>query len=293
MMENIFLPKIAKIVRNERMTAIERSIQVELLDKEYAEGFVYRPGQFVEISVMGVGEAPVTICAMGSRRDRLDFCIRSAGRVTSAINRLEEGSLVGVRGPYGNGFPMGEMEGENLLLVAGGLGIAPIRSVFQYALGNRGRYKDMTLFYGIRSYDTMLFRDEFTSLLGNDKKQACKFFLSHEDPNDKQCLSLDAEHTDRCMCGVVTKLFEEVEISSKDTYALVCGPPVMYKFVMRELAKRGVPPEKIYISLERRMSCGLGKCGNCIIGDGTSIKYVCREGPVFTYLDAQLTKGML
>jgi sulfhydrogenase subunit gamma (sulfur reductase) len=292
-MENVFLPKTAKVIRNERMTATESSIQVELLDKKYAEGFDYKPGQFVEVSVMGVGEAPVTICSIGKRRDRLDFCIRSAGRVTSAINRLEKGALVGVRGPYGNGFPMEKMEGQNLLLVAGGLGVAPLRPVLQYALENRGKYKDLTFFYGIRTYDSMLFRDEFTSLLGDGERQGCKFYLSHEDPNDKQCLSLDAEHTDRCMCGVVTKLFEEIEISPKDTYTIVCGPPIMYKFVMRELMKRKVPPDKIYISLERRMKCGLGKCGNCIIGDGTSIKYVCREGPVFTYLDAQLTKGLL
>jgi sulfhydrogenase subunit gamma (sulfur reductase) len=139
----------------------------------------------------------------------------------------------------------------------------------------------------------MLFRDEFTALLGDGERQDCKFYLSHDDPADKQCLALDAEYSDKCMCGVVTKRFERIELSPKDTYALVCGPPIMYNFVMRELVRKRVPPEKIYMSLERRMRCGLGKCGNCIIGDGTSIKYVCKDGPVFTYWDALLTKGML
>jgi sulfhydrogenase subunit gamma (sulfur reductase) len=292
-MENAFLPKPAKVIKSERMTATEKSIKIELLDKEYAERFDYWPGQYVELSVMGVGEAPFTICSIGERKDRLDFCIRNAGRVSSAICRLEEGGSIGVRGPYGNGFPMEKMQGESLLLVAGGLGVAPLRPVLQYALGNRDKYKELTFFYGIRTYDTMLFRDEFISLMGNGEGQRCRFYLSHEDPNDKQCISLDAEHTDRCMCGVVTKLFENVEFSSDHTHVIVCGPPVMYKFVIRELLRKEVPPEKIYFSLERRLKCGLGKCGNCIAGNATCIKYVCRDGPVFTYRDAQQAKGLL
>jgi sulfhydrogenase subunit gamma (sulfur reductase) len=293
MIENVFLPKMGKIVKNEKMTAVERFLQVKLLDKEFAEKFDYKPGQFVEINAMGVGEAPITICSMGGPKDCIDLCIRSVGRVTSAINQLREGSLIGVRGPYGNGFPMEKMEGSNLLLVAGGLGVAPLRAAFQYAMMKREKYRGITFFYGIRSYDTMLFRDEFTTLLGDGERQDCRFYLSHDDPADKQCLALDAEYSDKCMCGVVTKLFERIELSPKDTYALVCGPPIMYNFVMRELVRKRVPPEKIYMSLERRMRCGLGKCGNCIIGDGTSIKYVCKDGPVFTYWDALLTKGML
>jgi sulfhydrogenase subunit gamma (sulfur reductase) len=293
MMENVFLPRLGKIVKNEKMTAIERYLRVELLDKKFAEGFDYKPGQFVEINVMGVGEAPITICSMDNPRDCIDLCVRNVGRVTSAVTQMGEGSLIGVRGPYGNGFPMEKMEGSSLLLVAGGLGVAPLRTALQYALKKRSKYRGITFFYGIRSYDTMLFRDEFTSLLGEGERQGCMFYLSHDDPADKQCLALDAEYSDRCMCGVVTKLFERIELSPKDTYALVCGPPIMYKFVMRELMRKSVPPEKIYMSLERRMRCGLGKCGNCIIGDGTSIKYVCKDGPVFTYWDALLTKGML
>jgi sulfhydrogenase subunit gamma (sulfur reductase) len=293
MMENVLLPNLAKIVKTEKMTKIERFLQAELLDEKIAEEFDYKPGQFIEVSVMGVGEAPISICSIRTKKGLVDLCVRKVGRVTNAIHRLDVGSLVGIRGPYGNGFPMEEMEGSNLLLVAGGLGVAPLRSVLQYALKNRAKYRDVTVFYGIRTYDTMLFRDEFYNFLTEGDKLGCKFYLSYEDAKDKQCLSLDAEHSETCMCGVVTKLFERIEVSPEDTYAIICGPPIMYKFVIQELTKRKVPPEKIYMTLERRMKCGIGKCGHCIIGDGTSIKYVCKDGPVFTYWDALHTKGMI
>jgi len=293
MMENILLPNLAKIVRTEKMTAIEKFLQAELLDMKFAEKFDYKPGQFIEVSVMGVGEAPISICSVRTKKGLIDLCVRNVGRVTNAIHHLDVGSLVGIRGPYGNGFPMEDMEGSNLLLVAGGLGVAPLRSVLQYALKNRAKYKDISVFYGIRTYDTMLFRDEFYNLLAEGDKLGCKFYLSYEDAKDKQCLSLEAEHSGRCMVGVVTKLFERIEVSPKDTYAIICGPPIMYKFVVRELTQRNIPPEKIYMTLERRMKCGIGKCGHCIVGDGTSIKYVCKDGPVFTYWDALHTKGMI
>jgi len=292
-MDNVLLPKLARIVKNEKMTAQEHFLQVEILDKKIAEGFSYRLGQFIELSVMGVGEAPFSICSMQHQKRILEFCIRAAGRVTSAIVKLEPGSLVGIRGPYGNGFPMEEMEGSNLVLIAGGLGVAPIRSVLQYSLKNRAKYRDISFFYGIRTYDTMLFKTEFCNLLKGGESSGCKFFLSYEDLNDKQCLLLKEEYSDRCMGGVVSKLFEKAEISPNDTYAVICGPSIMYKFVVQELTKRDVPPERIVLSLERRMRCGIGKCGNCIMGDGTSIKYVCKDGPVFTYWDALHTKGML
>jgi sulfhydrogenase subunit gamma (sulfur reductase) len=292
-MENLLIPKMARIIKSERMTAIERFIQVEFVDKKFAEVFDYKPGQFLEVSVMGVGESPISICSIPTEKGIVDLCIRNVGRVTNAIHHLDIGSLVGIRGPHGNGFPMTKMEGSNILLVAGGLGVAPLRSVLQYILKNRSKYRDLTVFYGTRTYDTMLFRDEFYNLLAEDKKVPCNFYLSFEDPKDKQCLSLEAEYSERCVCGVATKLFEKAEIFYEDTSAIICGPPIMYRFVVQELIKRKVRPEQIYITLERRMKCGIGKCGHCIMGNGTSIKYVCKDGPVFTYWDALNTKGMI
>ncbi len=292
-MNNVFLPNKAKIVKTEKMTNIEKLLQVEILDKEAAEKFDYKPGQFVEVSVMGVGEAPISICSTRMKKGLIDLCVRNVGRVSNAIHRLDEGSLIGIRGPYGNGFPMQIMEGSNLLLVAGGLGVAPLRSVLHYAINEKAKYKDISVFYGIRGYDTMLFREEFSNLLKGGCESGCKMYLSYEDADDKECISLEAEHSDRCMRGVVTKLFGKAEILLENTYAIICGPPIMYKYVVQELTKKNMPPEKIYMTLERRVKCGLGKCGHCIITDGASTKFVCKDGPVFTYRDALQTKGMI
>jgi sulfhydrogenase subunit gamma (sulfur reductase) len=242
---------------------------------------------------MGVGEAPISICAARIKPDVLELCVRKVGRVTNAIHKRKEGDILWVRGPYGNGFPMEKMEGSHLLLIGGGLGIAPLRGVLQYTLQNREKYKDITVFYGIRCYSLMLFRDEFLHLFREGDKQGVKFYLSYEDAEDKECNQLACERSERCTQGVVTKLFGKTEVSPENTYAIICGPPIMYKFVVKELTKRNFDPRQIYMTLERRMKCGIGKCGHCIIGEGNSIKYVCKDGPVFTYWDALNTKGMI
>lgn len=292
--DNVLSPSPAKIVKSEDMTEIEKLIQVEFLDRDFAKGFVYKPGQFVEVSVMGVGEAPISICCARKDENVLELCIRKVGRVTDAIHRLKEGDLLWIRGPYGNGFPMEEMEGSNLLLVAGGLGIAPLRGVLQYALLNREKYGEIAILYGVRSYATLLFGEECLPLFFEGDKQDVRFFLSYEDPMDKECYELMCERKDRATPGVVTKLFELLgEVSPENTYAIICGPPIMYKFVVRELDKRNFDPRRVYMTLERRMKCGIGKCGHCIVGSGNSIKYVCKDGPVFSYWDALNTKGMI
>jgi sulfhydrogenase subunit gamma (sulfur reductase) len=293
MMPQKLLLSPAKVVKSEDMTDIEKHMELELLDKDYAKSFVYTPGQFVEVSLMGVGEAPVSICAARKKPDILELCVRKVGKVTNAVHRLNVGETLWVRGPYGNGFPMDKMEGSNLLMVGGGLGIAPLRGVLQHALLNRDSYGEILVLYGIRCYTAMLFRDEFLQLFYEGDKQNLKFYLSYEDSSDKACYELECERNDRCMSGVVTKLFQLTKILAENTYAVICGPPIMYKFVVRELLQQGFSPKKIYMTLERRMKCGFGKCGHCIVGTGNSIKYVCKDGPVFTYWDALNTKGMI
>jgi sulfhydrogenase subunit gamma (sulfur reductase) len=266
---------------------------VEFLDPEFAKSFDPEPGQFVELGVQGVGEAPISICTCHEGSEAVEFVVRNVGRVTNAIHKMSIGDTLWIRGPYGVGFPMEEMEGSNLLLVGGGLGIAPLRGVLQYAILNRKKYKDIAIFYGIRSYDLMLFSDEFSQLLREGEKQGIAFYLSYEDPDDKECNVFETEMPERCTKGVVTKLFELVRVSPENTYAIICGPPIMYKFVIQELMKLDFDPRRIYMTLERRMECGLGKCGHCIMGGANSIKYVCKDGPVFTYWDALNTKGMI
>jgi sulfhydrogenase subunit gamma (sulfur reductase) len=286
-------PNPAKIVKTEDMTEIEKYLEVEFLNESYAKNFDYQPGQFVEVGVMGVGEAPISICAIRKNHRILELCVRNVGRVTKAVHRAKIGDLLWIRGPYGNGFPMEKMEKNNLLLVGGGLGIAPLRGVLQHALNKRENYGHISVLYGIRCYSAMLFREEFLQLFYKGDEKDTEFYLSYEDSSDQACYELSCERSDRCMSGVVTKLFDLKDVNPADTYAVICGPPIMYKFVVKELLQRKFDPEKIYMTLERRMKCGVGKCGHCIVGSGSSIKYVCKDGPVFTYWDSINTKGMI
>jgi len=286
-------PAKARITEIREMTDIEKLVTIKFQDPEYAESFTYMPGQFIKIGVMGVGEAPISICTAQTSEPGLELCIRNAGRVTNAIHNLKAGNLVWVRGPYGNGFPMDQFEGCDLLLVAGGLGIAPIRGSLQYALLNRERFGEISVLYGVRCYDLMLFKEDILGYFREGDRQGVKLYLSYEDESDQACYGLECERSDRCMKGLVTALFGKIDPPSRNTYAILGGPPIMYRFTVRELEKLGMPPERIYMTLERRMRCGLGQCGQCIVGTGKSIKYVCKDGPVFTMWDAMNTRGMI
>ncbi|MEM2109550.1 MAG: FAD-binding oxidoreductase [Candidatus Odinarchaeota archaeon] len=290
---NPLTPLEAEIIKIADMTGIEKLLDLKISASETNSRLIYKPGQFVEVSIPGVGEAPISICDAQRDENHLQLCIRRVGRVTNAIHRLKVGDKLWIRGPYGNGFPMELMENHNLILVAGGLGIAPLRSVLQHALLNRNRYGLITVMYGVRCYSMMLFREEFLKLFREGDKLNVKFLLAYEDKEDKECYQLACERSDRCMSGLVTKLVESTSISPDKTYAVICGPPVMYKFVVKALTQRGFTPGQIYMTMERRMKCGIGRCGHCITGSSNSIKYVCKDGPVFTYWDALKTRGLM
>ena len=268
--DNIYQPSLARIVRILPQIEDHRLFQLRFEDSEMRQSFTYRPGQFVELSLIGTGEAPISISSSPTRPGVIELCVRKIGRVTEALFRLPLNSLVGLRGPYGNGFPLEEMEKNNLLIIAGGLGMAPLRSLLWYALDNRSKFKEIILMLGARISEEMLFKYELLSLL---------------DRTDMKCLltvDKDEEGIWPAQVGVVTKLFDAVEVDPEITYAAVCGPPIMYKFVLRKLLERNLPKDRILMSLERRMKCGVGKCGHCSIG----YKYTCIDGPIFTYWDA-------
>ncbi len=290
---NPLTPMKARITEIQQMTDIEKLIKLRFQNQKDATSFSYMPGQFVKLGVMGVGEAPISICTAQSAGSGLELCVRNAGRVTNAVHRLNAGDSVWVRGPYGNGFPMEEFEGKDLLLVAGGLGIAPMRGVLQYALQHREKYGEISFLYGVRRYDLMLYRDEILDYFRNGDKIGVKLCLSYEDKNDEVCQGLESERGDRCTQGMVTKLFSLLDQKGRNSVALIGGPPIMYKFTVIELNKMGYTPDEVYMTLERRMRCGVGQCGHCIVGTGKSIKYVCKDGPVFTLWDAMNTKGMI
>jgi len=266
---NEYQPRLARIVRTLPQIEDHRLFQLRFEEEQVWQNFNHRPGQFVELSVIGSGEAPISISSSPTRRAFLELCVRKTGRVTDSLFTLQNDSLIGIRGPYGNGYPVKELEGNNLLLVAGGLGMAPLRSLLWYAMDNRDRFKDIVMMYGARVPDDMLFKYELLGLL---------------DQPDIQCLlTVDKDDTGKwpANVGVVTELFDQVDLDPKTTYAAVCGPPIMYKFVLQKLLQRNFSKDHILMSLERKMKCGIGKCGHCAVG----YKYTCLDGPIFTYWD--------
>ncbi len=268
--ENPFVPEPARIVRKYDLSDDVRFFQIRFVDMEKALSMRYLPGQFMMLSIAGAGEAPFSISSTPSRPGLLEFCVREVGEVTRALFRLKENSIVGIRGPYGNGFPLDKIKGNNLIIVVGGLGAAPLRSLLLYALDNRDNFGNVYLLHGARTPSDMLFKEEFLELKERD---------------DLQCLlSVDKDPTGDWPCYVakVTQLFKYVKnVDVAKTYAAVCGPPVMYKFVIEKLVKLGIPKHQILMTLERRMKCGIGKCGHCVVGH----TYTCIDGPVFTYWD--------
>ena len=268
--ENPFMPEPARIVRTYHLTDDVKFFQVRIADMEKALSFKYDTGQFAMISVLGAGEAPFSISSTPSRPGLLEFCIRKTGIVTDSLFRLKENRLIGLRGPYGTGFPIEKMKGKDIIIIMGGLGAAPLRSVLLYCLDNRDLFNRVILLHGAKRPSEMIFREEFFALKERD---------------DLECyMSVDEDDTGQWPenVGVVTTLFPKVKaLDAENTVALVCGPPIMYKFVINELIKLDIPKDQILMTLERRMKCGVGKCGHCAI----DYIYTCLDGPVFTYWD--------
>ena len=268
--QNPYQPHMARIVRIYKMVENNHLFTLRFLDDQLAASFRHKPGQFVMLSVPGAGEAPISISSSPSRPGVLEFCIRRVGRVTNALYRMQTNDVVGIRGPYGNGFPIQDIIGYDLLFAAGGLGMAPLRSLVWYALDNRDKFNRITLMCGSKSPADMLFREEMVSLV---------------DRTDMSCLlTVDRDPTGswKNYIGLLPKLFDSARIDPARTYAAVCGPPVVYRLVLQRLLDLGVPKDRILMSLERRMKCGIGKCGHCNVG----YKYTCLDGPIFTYWDA-------
>ncbi|MCW5821442.1 MAG: FAD/NAD(P)-binding protein [Cyanobacteria bacterium TGS_CYA1] len=237
-----------------------------------------KPGQFFQIYVPGAGEAPISISAL-SRKDCIEFCVRRVGRVTSALFQLQEGDWIGLRGPFGNGFPVDEMKGSNIIMVAGGLGVAPLRSLWQYLIDNRKDFKDISLVYGMKHSEDILFRNEFRQLI---LRHDIEVFVAAENINGPAVPSIEFQ------IGRVTDLLDLAHFDQSYKAAL-CGPPIMYRFVVDALRKRGLCEQNIYLSLERQMKCGIGRCGHCFIGG----HFACKEGPVFSVAKLNFMKEVV
>lgn len=236
-----------------------------------------KPGQFVQVSLPGMGECPISIASNDQKR--LELNINRVGNVTSALQRVRQGETLFIRGPYGKGYPMEELEGKRLILIGGGCGVASIRGVVHYLLRNKDRYKDVRTFVGFRSHDLILFREELPSWEGvgelNISLDTAKGIT--EDPSVKQVNVALKKGAVSCEVGFVTKMLHDATFDINDSAVLMCGPPLMIKFSIRELKAHGFRDNQIYVSAERLMYCGIGKCCHCMIHG----KFTCLDGPVF------------
>ena len=260
-----YVPRLATITRKQPMTANETLFEIKLDDGSVLG---HKPGQFVEVSVFGIGEAPISISSPPTKKDKFEICVRKLGNVTNKLHTLNVGDKVGIRGPFGNGFDAEFLKGKDLLFVAGGLGFAPLRSLFNYVLDNRKEYGQVILLYGCKEPKELLFTDELLELAKRDDVEY--------KPTVDRCPETELWTSN---VGVITTLIPQVKFDPEKVYAIICGPPIMYKFVIADLKKRNVPDDHIIMSLERRMKCGVGKCGHCQINQ----VYVCKDGPVFNY----------
>jgi sulfite reductase subunit B len=275
--ENLYLPERAKILKIKSFTETEKFFELELLDRKKAE---YLPGQFYQISVLGIGEAPISISSAPGDSNRVDMVVRAVGDVTNKLHALNEGDIIHLRGPFGNGFTeevMEKMQNKHLLLIMGGLGYVPLRSLINKVVPERKKYKKISILYGCKTPKERMYPEELAQLAKiGDNVELLETVDKIEDGWNGNC-------------GVITTLIPKVDIVPSNTVAVIVGPPIMYKFVLKSLLEKNVPKENIYMDLERRMKCGVGKCGHCQM-EGV---YVCQEGPVFNYADVETNEELL
>lgn len=263
---NPYMPSLAEIAKITPQTKHEKLYKLVFRDRGLRDRFTFDSGQFIMLSLFGAGEAPFSISSSPTQKGYIEVCVREAGRVTKALHQKKVNDVVGIRGPLGRGFPFEGMKGHDVLLIAGGIGLVPLRSLILNVLDNRCDFGEVHILYGLKNPAEALFTRELSSW----KKRKDVLFETIVDVPDKRW---------KGHVGVVTKLLEKKKIDPDNTYVAICGPPVMYRFVVDLLEKRDVPTGRIMVSLERRMHCGIGKCARCGIG----YKFTCLDGPVFNY----------
>jgi sulfhydrogenase subunit gamma (sulfur reductase) len=244
-----------------------RTITLSFAREDDGGAFGFVPGQFAELSILGVGEAPFGIASSPMDPRTLDFTVSRIGRVTTALHHLEPGETLGMRAPLGNGYPLGELCGGNVLVVGGGFGFSTLRAFTRFALhpSNRADFGDITVVYGARNPGLLLYRDDLDGWAGRGDMRLV--------------VTVDAAGDDwQGPRGTVPAALKGLEIDASGTSALVCGPPAMIRYTLPVLEGLGLPPERIHLSLEMKMKCGIGKCGRCNIGSA----YACTDGPVFS-----------
>lgn len=234
-------------------------------EEEEFQKFNYTPGQFAELSYFGAGECPIGIASSPTEEGYLLFTIKRVGTVTTILHESKVGTIIGIRGPFGNGWPIEQLIGHNIVIIGGGFAFSTLRSLAKYILANRKLFKNLTIIYGARNPGELCYKQDLAEW--------------ENDENLNLVLTVDAgDNNWTKKVGFVPAVTKEVAPSPDDAYVIVCGPPVMIRFTTPVLTELGFSNDKILLSLENRMKCGIGKCGHCCIGE----KYVCTNGPVFT-----------
>ena len=264
-LEDLYHPVMAEIKEVKRLSAMETFYRVELPG---GEDLGHMPGQFVELSIFGVGEAPFSVSSSPTLKGSFELGVRRAGMLTDVLLRQQPGTKIGIRGPFGNGIDVEKFKGKDVLIVAGGIGLVPMRSMINYVIDNRDQFGKLIICYGSKSEQDLLFTDELAQW---DKDPSIDYHVTVDQGSDSW-----QGHT-----GVITTLIPGLDLDLAKTVCCICGPPVMYRFVLLSLKSKGLRDEDIYMSLERRMKCGVGKCGHCQINHS----YVCQDGPVYHYPD--------
>ena len=244
------------------------TLRLQIVDPEVRKGYRWLPGQFNMLYAPGVGEAAISISSDSQQTDTLEHTIRKVGSVTRALNRLGEGSVIGLRGPYGTSWPMEGLEGHDVVMVAGGIGLAPVRPMIYWLLRHRDRFNRLILLYGCRTPEDRLYSDQLES-------------WEREGQIDVLVTVDNATGDWAGPVGVVTHLLRRVRVNAGRTVVMVCGPKILNRVAAWQFLQLHVPRERVFVSLERNMNCGFGKCGHCQYGG----KFVCREGPVFAFSD--------
>ena len=263
----IYSPYKMKIEKITEEAPFVKTFRLKFINDEDAENFSFRTGQFGEYSIFGEGETTFCIASSPTRKGYIECTFRQAGRVTKALANLDEGDIIGFRGPYGNIFPIDEWKGKNLVFIAGGIALPPMRSVIWNCLDLRENFKDITIIYGARSVADLVYKNELKEWEGRSDVN----IVTTVDPGGET-----PEWTGKI--GFVPTVLSEIAPSSENTIAIVCGPPIMIKFTFPVLEKLGFTDENVYTTLENRMKCGFGKCGRCNVGK----VFICKDGPVFT-----------
>ena len=262
--DSIYIPSPARVAKIKTLTARDKLFTLEL---PAGQSLDHQPGQFVEVSVFGIGEAPFSISSPPSRDSgKFELCIRKVGDVTTALHNLSEGATVGVRGPFGKGFPIEEMRGKDILFTPQGLGLATARSLINQVLDERGSFGRVIILYEAKTPGELLFRDELDVW---SERNDVELFVTVD----------RRDETWTGHVGAITALFHYLTVNPCNTVAITIGWQVTYRLVLIELLGRGIPEGQIWLSLERRMRCGVGKCGHCQIDH----LYCCQQGPCFSY----------